>query len=58
MSSCESSWNEDVKIGIGFVSSSNTSRENQQNDTYIMIRMVYFDCSCMFFFDINISFNT
>ena len=30
--SCESSWNEDAKIGIGFVSSSNTSRENQQND--------------------------
>ena len=47
MSSCESSWNEDVKIGIGFVSSSNTCRENQQNDTYIMIRMVYFDCSCI-----------
>ena len=30
--SYESSWNEDAKIGIGFVSSSNTSRENQQND--------------------------
>ena len=29
--SCESSWNEDAKIGIGFVSSPNTSRENQQN---------------------------
>ena len=25
MDSCESSWNEDVKIGIGCVSSSNTS---------------------------------
>ena len=29
--SCESSWNEDMKTGVGFVSSSNTSRENQQN---------------------------
>ena len=27
----ESSWSEDAKIGIGFVSSSNTSQENQQN---------------------------
>ena len=27
----ESSWNEDAKIGIGFVSSSITSRENRQN---------------------------
>ena len=31
MGSCESSWNEDAKIGIGFVSSSNTSRENEEN---------------------------
>ena len=29
--SCESSWNKDTKIGIGFVSSANTSRENPQN---------------------------
>ena len=29
--SYESSWNEDAKIGIGFVSSSNTSQGNQQN---------------------------
>ena len=29
--SCESSWNENAKIGIGFVCSSNTSRENEQN---------------------------
>ena len=28
---CESSWNENAKIGIGFVSSSNTSRENRRN---------------------------
>ena len=26
--SCESSWNEDAKIGIGFVSCSSTSGEN------------------------------
>ena len=31
MGSCESTWNEDAKVGIEFVSSSNTSRENQQN---------------------------
>ena len=31
ISSFESSWNEDAKIGIGFVSSLNTSRENRQN---------------------------
>ena len=29
--SSESPWNEDAKIGIGLISSSNTSRENQQN---------------------------
>ena len=29
--SCESSWNEDAKIGIGFVCSSTASRENEQN---------------------------
>ena len=29
--SCERSWIEDAKICIGFVCSSNTSRENQQN---------------------------
>ena len=34
MGSCESSWNENMKIGIGIVCSSNTSRENQQNYTY------------------------
>ena len=28
----ESTWNEDAKIGIELISSSNTSRENQQND--------------------------
>ena len=28
--SSESPWNEDAKIGIGLISSSNTSRENQQ----------------------------
>ena len=27
MGSCESSWNEDVEIGIGFVSSSTTSQK-------------------------------
>ena len=31
MGSSESSWNEDTKIGIGFVSSLNTSRENEEN---------------------------
>ena len=32
MGSCECSWKEDANIGIRFVSSSsNTSRENQQN---------------------------
>ena len=31
MCSYESPWNEDAKIGIGSVSSSNTSRENEQN---------------------------
>ena len=31
ISSCESSWNENAKIGIWFVCSSNTSWENQQN---------------------------
>ena len=30
--SSESPWNEDAKIGIGLISSSNTSQENQQND--------------------------
>ena len=29
--SSESPWNEDAKIGIGLISNSNTSRENQQN---------------------------
>ena len=28
--SSESPWNEDAKIGIGLISSSNTSQENQQ----------------------------
>ena len=28
----KSPWNEDAKIGIGLVSSSNTSGENQQNN--------------------------
>ena len=31
MCSYEIPWNEDAKIGIWFVSSSNTSRENRQN---------------------------
>ena len=30
LGSCESSSNEDAKIGIGFVFSSNTSRGNEQ----------------------------
>ena len=29
LDSCESSWNEDAKIGIGFVSISSTSREKK-----------------------------
>ena len=29
--SFESPWNEDAKVGIGLICSSNTSRENQQN---------------------------
>ena len=53
----ESPWNEDAKIGIGLISISNTSRENQQNVFTKKACIHWYVANCTFHYSGEFFFN-